>query len=269
MPLLLTALLVAAQTSAAPCASGAAGTTAAAANAASLETLLWAPYRRDEQGWRIYAPKIATEIATGCAAGTAGFAAALAVWQGRHRLPASGIFDPPTFAAMKATWQAARPFARIDPKLACPPPPPPGALAWTLPAEGYGGKLVQLRPGALAAYRAMIAAARQDPAVAAERRSLTIFSGFRDPISDAVRCSIEGNCDGTVRASCSAHRTGLAVDMWVGQAKGFGPDSTADANRVAMIQSPAYRWLLKNARRFGFVNYVFEPWHWEWTGEPI
>jgi zinc D-Ala-D-Ala carboxypeptidase len=21
-------------------------------------------------------------------------------------------------------------------------------------------------------------------------------------------------------------------------------------------------------RRFGFVNYPFEPWHWEWTGEP-
>ncbi len=36
-----------------------------------------------------------------------------------------------------------------------------------------------------------------------------------------------------------------------------------------MVQTPAYRWLLANARRFGFVNYVFEPWHWEWTGEPI
>ena len=26
--------------------------------------------------------------------------------------------------------------------------------------------------------------------------------------------------------------------------------------------------LVKNAARFGFVNYVFEPWHWEWVGDP-
>jgi LAS superfamily LD-carboxypeptidase LdcB len=34
-----------------------------------------------------------------------------------------------------------------------------------------------------------------------------------------------------------------------------------------MSGTPAYRWLVANAGRFGFVNYVFEPWHWEWTGE--
>ena len=22
-------------------------------------------------------------------------------------------------------------------------------------------------------------------------------------------------------------------------------------------------------RGFGFVNYAYEPWHWEWTGEPL
>ena len=35
-----------------------------------------------------------------------------------------------------------------------------------------------------------------------------------------------------------------------------------------MVAAPAYRWLVANADRFGFVNYPFEPWHWEWTGEP-
>ena len=29
---------------------------------------------------------------------------------------------------------------------------------------------------------------------------------------------------------------------------------------------PAYRWLVRYAARFGFVNYAFEPWHWEWVG---
>jgi hypothetical protein len=27
--------------------------------------------------------------------------------------------------------------------------------------------------------------------------------------------------------------------------------------------------MVANAARFGFVNYPFEPWHWEWTGAPI
>ena len=34
-----------------------------------------------------------------------------------------------------------------------------------------------------------------------------------------------------------------------------------------MSRTPAYRWLVANADRFGFVPYPFEPWHWEWTGE--
>ena len=86
-------------------------------------------------------------------------------------------------------------------------------------------------------------------------------------LADAARCRAEGNCDGIVRARCSAHRTGLAADMYVGQAPGFGPDSSADPNRLFMTRTPTYRWLVANARRFGFVNYPFEPWHWEWTGE--
>jgi LAS superfamily LD-carboxypeptidase LdcB len=57
------------------------------------------------------------------------------------------------------------------------------------------------------------------------------------------------------------------MDLYVGQAPGFGPDSSADPNRLYMTRTPTYRWLVANAHRFGFVNYPFEPWHWEWTGE--
>ena len=240
---------------------------AIAANAASLDTFAWAPFGRTETGWAVYAPKIAAEIGTACDVATPGFAAALAAWQARHRLAATGVFDPLTFAAMKAKWQGARPFVHIDGKTAC--PPPPAVLATALPAESYGGKIIRLRPGALAAFRTMLGAAKRDPAIRAEPLSLTIFSGFRDPAADAARCTIEGNCNGVARATCSAHRTGLAVDLWVGHLDRFGPDSSADANRAAMTAGPQYRWLLANAARYGFVNYVFEPWHWEWTGEPI
>jgi LAS superfamily LD-carboxypeptidase LdcB len=134
--------------------------------------------------------------------------------------------------------------------------------------EGYAGKPIHLRPAALRAYRQMVAAAKTEaPEIAADPRNLTIFSGYRSPALDAQRCAAEGNCDGVTRARCSAHRTGLAVDMYVGQAPGHPPDSTADPNRLFMSQTPTYRWLVRNAGRFGFQNYPFEPWHWEWTGE--
>ena len=250
------------------CMSGSAA--AAAANARSLTTLAWRPFGRNEIGWQIYASKIATEIDTRCAGATPGFAAALARWQARRRLAATGAVDPATFAVMKGDWQAARPFVALSGRWSCPLPPTTAMLAVVGPGEGYGGKAVELRRGALLAWRQMRAAARREvPAIAAEPRSLQPYSGFRDPTADALRCLTELNCNGIVRATCSAHRTGLAVDMWVGQAPGYGPDSSADPNRLAMVRTLQYRWLLTNAARFGFVNYVFEPWHWEWTGEPV
>jgi LAS superfamily LD-carboxypeptidase LdcB len=68
------------------------------------------------------------------------------------------------------------------------------------------------------------------------------------------------------RAVCSPHRTGTAVDLYVGHLQGMGVDSTDVHSRRYMSQTPTYRWLVKNAGRFGFVPYVYEPWHWEWIG---
>lgn len=241
---------------------------AAAVNARNLTTLIVSPFGRREPGWEIYAPLTAREIGANCGPATEGFAAALARWQGGQGLTASGVVDEATLTALKVNWQDRRTFVRISGQSICPDPPAPGALAQATLAEGYGGKAIELRRGALAAYRRMAAAARAEaPAIAADPRNLTIFSGYRSPAYDAARCARDGNCDGRVRAKCSPHRTGLAMDLYVGQAPGFGPDSTADANRLAQSRSPAYRWLVANGHRFGFVNYPFEPWHWEWTGE--
>jgi LAS superfamily LD-carboxypeptidase LdcB len=124
---------------------------------------------------------------------------------------------------------------------------------------------VLLAHPALGAYRRMRAAALADLGPA-DANALTLFSGYRSPASDDERCAREGNCQGVVRAQCSAHRTGTALDLFVGFAPGFMADSSATANRLHQTGTPAYRWLVANAGRFGFVNYVFEPWHWEWTG---
>jgi len=242
-------------------------TAAAEANAGSLRTLAWTPFGRAETGWEIYAALIQHEIATACPPNSEGFAEALAGWQRANGVGANGILDESSFLAMKGAAQGRREFVRFTSFGDC--PDTPDLITAARLDEGLGGKQVWLRPRALEAYRRMVAAARAEvPEIAADPDVLTIFSGYRSPSVDAARCQAEGNCNGVVRARCSSHRTGLAADLYVGHAPGFTADSTADANRLYMTQTATYRWLLANAGRFGFVNYAFEPWHWEWTGEP-
>ncbi len=149
-----------------------------------------------------------------------------------------------------------------------PDPPPVGDLAYLTTGEEHAERLTRLlRRDVLDAYRAMAAAARAEvPEIAAEPELLRVFSSFRDPEADAARCARDGNCDGLRRAACSPHRTGTAVDLYVGHLQGMGVDSTDAHSRRHMSQTPTYRWLVKNAGRFGFVPYVYEPWHWEWVG---
>ena len=242
--------------------------TAAAVNAASLSTLAWTPFGKPETGWEIYAPRIAAEIGTTCGPGSNGFASALARWQGAHGLRQTGVVDPEVFAAMLVRWHLARPFVRTNRDGICPGAPPEANLALAKPDESYGGKAIRLRPGALEAYRRMVGEARA-AGVLTRPDALRIFSGFRAPDADAQRCARDRNCQGLIRTICSAHRTGLAMDVVIDAAPGFGPDSSADANRLAMARAPLYRWMVVNGGRFGFVNYAYEPWHWEWTGEPM
>lgn len=241
---------------------------AAAANAASLSSLAWSPFGKPETGWEIYAPRIAAEIGTTCGPGSNGFASALARWQGAHGLRGTGVVDPAVFGTMLVRWHLARPFVRVNREGVCPGAPPEAGLALAAPKESYGGKAIRLRPAALEAYRKMVAEARAAGALP-RPESLTIFSGFRAPDADAQRCARDKNCQGLKRTICSAHRTGLAMDVVIDAAPGFGPDSSADANRLVMARSSVYRWMVVNAPRFGFVNYAYEPWHWEWTGEPL
>ncbi len=241
---------------------------AARINASSLHQLPWAPFGRQEIGWETYAPIIAREIGTRCAPDTPGFAKAVAAWQAKNGHQPDGLISELSFVAMKGEVQGRRPIVLLRAEGVCASPARPDQLAPSVAGEGYGGKAIELRHGAFAAYRRMVAAAKtEDPRIAEDPRNLQIFSGFRSPAYDAARCAAQGNCDGIARATCSPHRTGLAMDLFVGAAPGYPPDSSADVNRLHMTKTPSYQWLLANAHRFGFVNYPFEPWHWEWTGE--
>lgn len=243
---------------------------AARANAADLGGLTWAPFGVEERGWDAYAPVIAGEVGADCAPASPGFAAALARWQAGQGLPATGRVDAATFEKMRVAWMLRRPFVVATRDGQCPQGPAEATLAQARPEEGYWRKAVQLRPAALEAYRRLVAAARRDvPALRSDRELLTIVSGYRAPQADAARCAAEGNCGGPARANCSAHLTGMAMDLYVGAAPGEEATSSSDANRSFQAQTPLYDWMVRNAGRFGFVGYPYEPWHWEWTGEPV
>jgi LAS superfamily LD-carboxypeptidase LdcB len=241
---------------------------AAAANAGSLTRLAWTPFGRAEVGWATYAPLVAREVGTGCAPNSPGFAGAYARWQvGRKLQPADGVLKPAEFDLMRDALALRRPFVLATARGLCPAPPPQARLSYAAPEESYGGKPILLRTGALAAYRRMVASARA-AGLGRGEHVLQLVSGFRSPAAEAARCA-DGGCNTLTRAHCSAHRTGMALDLYLAHLAGQDPTASDDANRAAMARSPEYRWLVANAARFGFLNYAYEPWHWEWTGEPL
>ncbi len=251
---------------AAECAAPANFAAAATDNAAGETAAVVSPFGKPETGWAVYAPLIGHEIGTACGAETPAFAAALAHWQTAHKLAAAeGRVDQATLSALGVAWLLRRPFV-IAMKGGCPASPNEATLAKAAPAEAYGGKAVLARRGALDAYRRMVAAARAE--ITAPPPLLTIASAYRGPVEEAARCA-DGGCGTLAKAHCSAHRTGLAFDLYLGAAPGREAFSTADADRLYQSKTLAYRWLAQNAGRFGFTPYPFEPWHWEWTGEPV
>ena len=257
------------QTSAQTCqAAGKAWAGPAFANSVSIYAMEWAPFGQAEYGWGAYLPLLRREIRSDCGPATADFAFALSQWQGRYALTPTGVFDAATFQTLKGVLQERRPFIMARTRNECPEPPPLNMLGYLSADEEHADRLTRLlRRDVLDAYRAMVAAARREvPEAAADPEMLQIFSGFRDPEADAARCAAQGNCDGVRRAACSPHRTGTAIDVYVGQAPGLGVDSTDPASRLYMSRGATYRWLVANAGRFGFVPYLYEPWHWEWVG---
>lgn len=239
---------------------------AAEANAVGMRALAFSLFGLPEVGWGVYGPLLSREVRTACPLDSSGFARDLAAWA-PGRSP-DGVVDLDTLKSLAVIVQGRRPIVKAHAGGACPEPPDEAGLAAARPEEGYKGKLVSMRPEVLEAYRRMVAAARAaEPEIASDPQWLSVVSAYRSPAYDAARCASEGNCDGVRRAVCSPHRTGLALDLYVGEVGDLGPLSVEDANRLAQSRTAAYRWLVANASRFGFVNYPFEPWHWEWAGE--
>jgi zinc D-Ala-D-Ala carboxypeptidase len=240
----------------------------AAQNAQLENTLNWTFSGKAQTGWRIYEPLIAQTIGTDSAGGTPEFALALSKWQSDHAIEETGILDEGTLEALRSFWQSQR-LGRSD-------FPGDDKLITAPIADFYDPTrdpdLLKLERETYAAYKRMIAAASKDLAgqvkftkdgeLAPGEKFLRIVSAFRpQEYQDQLRRQSPASSRGTL-AMHSAHNTGQALDLYVGGE----PVITKDPNRLIQVQTPAYKWLVKNAAKFGFRPYYYEPWHWEYVG---
>ncbi|WNC86970.1 D-alanyl-D-alanine carboxypeptidase family protein [Thermosynechococcus sp. QKsg1] len=131
---------------------------------------------------------------------------------------------------------------------------------------------IKLRRAAAERFRAMVAAAQQEGVV------LVPLSGFRSK-QDQDYLFFEVKEQRAQRASeralvsappgYSEHHTGYAIDI----GDGARPDTHLSE---AFEDTPAFRWLEKNAARFSFElsfprhnpqGVSYEPWHWRFVGD--
>ncbi|MCA1620010.1 MAG: D-alanyl-D-alanine carboxypeptidase family protein [Acidobacteria bacterium] len=241
---------------------------AAARNLLLKYELSWAFGGKQQRGWHLYTPLISRMIAMEGGASAGDFAEALSLWQKRSRLQPSGVLDGETLYRMVSEWQGARlkhkAHARPEELLLAP------ATDFYDPTRPEGLRHVERET--YAAYKRMVAAAAADPTsglrltaagdIAPAELFLKIVSAHRSPEYQARLRAQSPNSGRAGLAVNSPHFTGRALDLYVGGE----PVETRDSNRAIQVQTPAYRWLVRNAERFGFRPYYYEPWHWEYVG---
>jgi hypothetical protein len=241
--------------------------------AATRNTLLryelnWAFGGKQQRGWYLYTPLISRLLETDKDAATNDFASALSRWQGRAGVEPNGVLDDGTLYRMVSEWQGARlknkESARPDELLVAP------TSDFYDPSRP--DELRQVERETYAAYKRMVAAAVADPSLglkrtpsgelASEEKFFKIVSSFR---SREYQENLRRQSPNSGRAGLavnSPHFTGRALDIYVGGE----PVETKDSNRALQVQTAVYRWLVRNADRFGFRPYYYEPWHWEYVG---
>jgi uncharacterized protein YcbK (DUF882 family) len=240
---------------------------AATQNTQLRNELTWTFGGKQQRGWYLYDLLISKTLNTRDEPGTSDFAAAIAGWQKRNRLTADGVLDQDAFMRMVSVWQGNRLKQRgyAD----------PSQLVTAPPADFYdpgrAAEMRQVERNTYDAYKRMIAAAIADPALnlantapaqlSAKEKYFKIISSFRShEYQDELRRR-SPNAGSAGLAVNSPHFTGRALDIYVGG----DPVDTKDSNRAIQVNTPAYRWLVRNAERFGFRPYFYEPWHWEYV----
>ena len=232
---------------------------AASRNEVLKSELTWSFGGKSQRGWYLYSPLISSMIGAENEPASARFALKLSSWQGANGLQQSGVLDEKTWSQMVTALQSNRLqsiTAPADDQLVTAP-----ISDFYDPTRAEELRRVERRT--YKAYRRMIKAAAEDPSLKLSPgdKYLKIISSFR---SQEYQDQLRKQSPTAGRAGLavnSHHLTGKALDLYVGGE----PVSTKDENRAIQIKTPAYRWLVKNAARFGFQPYFYEPWHWEYV----
>jgi len=247
----------------------AAGTSFAAAattNVTLRNDLTWTFGGKQQRGWYLYDLLIGKTLDTQDGASTSDFAAAVAKWQKRRGVTADGILDQDAWMAMVSQWQGNRLKNRAYAT--------PDQLQSAPPDDFYDSSRAaehrQVERNTYAAYKQMVAAAIDDlklahtssDQLAPREKFFKIISAFRSrEYQENLRRKSPNAGSAGLAVNNSPHFTGRALDLYVGGS----PVDTKDANRAIQVNTPAYRWLVRNAERFGFRPYFYEPWHWEYV----
>ena len=232
---------------------------AAAQNANLRNEVTWTFGGKQQRGWYLYDLLIGKTLDTPHDPITNEFAATLAKWQKKRGLRSDGLLDEASLMKLVSHWQSDRLKTRN--------PATPDQLVLAPAADFYDpGRATELRQverNTYEAYKQMIAAAHADPTVKlkASDKYLKIISAFRSPDYQEQLRRQSPNAGRAGLAVNSPHFTGRALDIYVGGS----PVDTKDSNRAIQVNTPAYRWLVRNAERFGFRPYFYEPWHWEYV----
>jgi hypothetical protein len=235
---------------------------AAAENSRLRNALQWAFGGKTQTGWNIYVPLISHTIGTDGGPDSADFAFAVSKWQQSRGLAASGVIDRETLESFTKYWQSRRlgraGLSPSDVLLSAP------IMEFWDPSRSPD--LLQVERETFAAYTRMYAAAEKELGRAAlSGNFLKIISSYRSPEYQLALRKREPNAGRAALAKNSPHSTGRALDVYVGGE----PVTTKDHNRLLQVQSPAYKWLVKNAAKFGFYPYFYEPWHWEYVPKSV
>ena len=242
----------------------------AARRNAQLQTgLEWNFGSKVQHGWSLYTPLIANLIGADADVAASEFAMRLSLWQKENGIEPTGVLDSDTWSQMVSAFQSRRVNARYYPV---------ENQIVTIPVShcydpDRPEELRKAERETFSAYKRMLAAAATDPSLglqvgsdgqlASNEKFLKIISAFRSHEYQEQLRRQSPNSGRAGLAINSTHSTGRALDLYVGGE----PVNTKDENRALQTQSAVYRWLVKNAARFGFQPYFYEPWHWEYVGE--
>ena len=239
---------------------------AAAKNVEFRDQLPWTFGGKQQRGWYLYDLLLRETLRTPSTTATSDFAAALSTWQDARGLGSNGILDENSFMAIVSYWQGNRLKDRT---------PATAEQLVTAPSSEFydperDAELRQVERGTYEAYKRMLAAAIADPSLkldhdgaqlAPTEQFFKIISAHRSREYQEKLRRESPNAGSAGLAMNSPHFTGRALDIYVGG----DPVDTRDSNRAIQVNTPVYQWLVRNAERFGFRPYFYEPWHWEYV----